>query len=203
MDRITSSLLKEFAGEFGFANEEQDTLFELFASYVCVRRNFHEDFDPIDISTAGGGDAGIDAVAIVVNGTLVEDIDHLREVIQHTSHLDVTFTFVQATTSSKFEGAKIGIFTYGVEDFFGENPKLLESKGIKEAYEMMACLYDNSVKFRGSNPLCRLFYVSTGVWNEDAPIVARRDSAIQNLKDTNLFRDVQIELIGAKEVQAL
>src|SRR5713226_5269154 len=70
MDRITESLLDEFSREHDIVALPQDKRFEHFASYVTVRRQYSETFDTEEIVTGAGGDIGIDAIAIIVNGSL-------------------------------------------------------------------------------------------------------------------------------------
>jgi hypothetical protein len=71
MDRITQSLLTEFSAEHSIETLPEDQRFEHFTGYVTVRRHYGETFDSGDIVVGnGGGDTGIDAIAIIVNGTL-------------------------------------------------------------------------------------------------------------------------------------
>ena len=46
MDLITQSLLDEFSTEQEITSLPEDTRFEHFASYVTVRRQYGETFDP-------------------------------------------------------------------------------------------------------------------------------------------------------------
>ena len=48
MDLITQSLLDEFSTEQEITSLPEDTRFEHFASYVTVRRQYGETFDPAD-----------------------------------------------------------------------------------------------------------------------------------------------------------
>ena len=45
-----------------------------------MRQQYRETFDTGEIATGGGNDTGIDAIAILVNGQLVSDIDELTDV---------------------------------------------------------------------------------------------------------------------------
>lgn len=125
MDRITSALLTEFSQDNGIQSLPEDTRFERFASYLVVSPHLADSFDTADIATGAGSDTGIDAIAIVVNGTLVTDQELVKELVETNGYLDVTFIFVQAERSSSFEGSKIGTFGYGVMDFFKENQPYL------------------------------------------------------------------------------
>src|SRR5689334_18785670 len=106
MDRITNALLEEFSRDHGIAGLPEDQRFERFASYLSVLPHLPESFDTADIATGSGGDTGIDAIGIVVNGTLVTDADLVGELADTNGYLDVTFVFVQAERSAAFEAAK-------------------------------------------------------------------------------------------------
>jgi hypothetical protein len=174
MDRITTALLNEFSTEHELGKLDESKRFEHFASFVAISRNYVETFDTDDVVVGNGGDAGIDAVAIIVNGTLVTEVDTVEELATHNNYLDVTFVFVQADRGSSFDGAKIGNFGFGVDDFFNAKPKLKRNDKVHAAAEIMAAIYDRSAKFVRGNPVCRLYYVTTGKWVADANLEARR-----------------------------
>ncbi|MFI5112871.1 MAG: hypothetical protein ACHP9S_08600, partial [Terriglobales bacterium] len=122
MDKITESLLQEFSTEHGITLLDQSKQFEHFASYLTVRGEHSESFDTQDIvvgddkQSSEGTDTGIDAIAVVVNGILISDVEELEEQLSTAGYLESTFVFVQAETTSGFDGAKIGTFGFGVSD---------------------------------------------------------------------------------------
>jgi hypothetical protein len=61
----------------------------------------------------------------------------------------------------------------------------------------------NGTKFRPGNPVCRLYYVTTGTWTADANLEARRVAVEEDLRSMQISRDVQFVCIGADGVQAL
>ncbi|MEP7153195.1 MAG: AIPR family protein [Nitrospira sp.] len=203
MDRITSALLAEFSQDNGIQSLPEDTRFERFASYLVVSPHLADSFDTADIATGAGSDTGIDAIAIVVNGTLVTDQELVKELVETNGYLDVTFIFVQAERSSSFEGSKIGTFGYGVMDFFKEKPTLPRNEQVAEAAAIMNAIYARSSKFTRGNPVCRLYYVTTGKWLGDANLVARRQTVLDDLTSTRLFREVDFTPLDADSVQRL
>jgi hypothetical protein len=160
-------------------------------------------FDRLKDVVVGNGDAGIDAIAIVVNGTLVTDLDAIDELAARNNYLDVTFVFVQASRSASFDGSRIGNLSFGVGDFFSPTPKLKRNEKIQAAAEIMAETYNRSGKFTRGNPICRLYYVTTGKWVGDANLEARRQAAIGDLKATGIFRDVDIVPVDADLIHRL
>lgn len=119
--------------------------FEHFASYVTVRRHHPESFDSEDIVT-GDGDTGIDGIAILANGLLVTDGETLVEQAGAAGYLDVTFIFVQAGRAAFFDSAKIGMFGFGIMDFFRDQPSLKRNPAVTAAAEIQTEIYKRSSK---------------------------------------------------------
>ncbi len=201
MDRITTGLLEEFSKEHGIEKLDEPKRFEHFVSYITIRREFSASFDTADIVVGDGNDTGIDAIACIVNGSLITDVDSLTDFAANAEVLEVTFFFVQADRGGSFEASKIGTFGYGVNDFFKQTPTLPRNASIIEAAKIMSAVYERSGKFKRGNPSCRLFYVTTGKWTAEAVPEARRVNNISDLKDTGLFRMVEFNCIGADIIQ--
>lgn len=202
MDRVTESFLAEFAEEHELEKLKQDQQFEHFAAFVTVRRHYNgETFDTDDIHIGGGGDLGIDAVAVLVNGSLVTDVESLEEHADISGHFDVTFVFVQANRGTSFEGKKISDFGFGVKDFFESKPKLVRNDEVAATTEIMEALYRAGTKFRPGNPACRLYYVTTGTWASEADLEARRKAVEDDLRAMQIFRDVEYHCYGAEQLQ--
>jgi len=117
--------------------------------------------------------------------------------------LDVTFVFIQAERSSNFDASKIGNFAFGVMDFFKDEPIMPRNQAVKDSAELMTAIYDRAQNFKHGNPACRLFYVTTGRWQGDANLEARRSQTETDLRATNLFRNVEFQCLGADGVQKL
>lgn len=203
MDRITAALLTEFVAERDLESLVEHEQFEHFAAYLVISPHLADTCDTADLATGSGNDTGIDAIAIVVNGTLVTDAEMIPELIDTNGYLDVMFIFVQAERSSSFEAAKIGTFGFGVADYFKDEPTLPRNEAISAAAEIMNAVYDNSSTFNRGNPICRMYYVTTGKWVADAALVARQQAVVDDLKETRLFRDVEFVPTDADAIQRL
>lgn len=201
MDRITKSLLDEFSTDAGIASLPEEERFEHFSSFLTVSRYNPETFDTGDVATGSGGDTGIDAIAMIVNGALVTDPELIEELASTNGYVDATFIFVQAERSPSFETSKIGQFGFGVSDFFKERPTLPRNERVRDAAEVMNAIYKRSARFKRGNPLCRLFYVTTGKWLGDRALDARRKAVEEDLAQLGLFRDVEFTCIGADGIQ--
>lgn len=117
MDRITESLLDEFCRDNALTHLTADGQFEHFAAYITISRNYPKSFNTSDVVVGDGDDTGIDAIAIIVNESLITDIEAFDELEHDSSSLEVTFIFVQADRGSSFDGQKMGNFAYGANDF--------------------------------------------------------------------------------------
>ena len=109
MDRITQAILSEFAQTHQITSLPEDQQFEHLAAFVTVRRHHARTFDTSDIVVGQEGGTGIDAVAIIVNGALVTDIDSVNELADRNGYIEASFVFVEADRGSSFESAKIGL----------------------------------------------------------------------------------------------
>lgn len=202
MDKITQSLLAEFAISHGVDKLPEDDQFEHFVAYITLRRHHARAFDTDDIVVGDGGDTSIDSIAIVVNGALVTDKDAIAELAERNGSLDVTFVFSQADRGSRFDSSKIGSFGFGVEDFFKDQPSLIRNARVQEAAEIWAAILARGNLIR-NKPVCRLYYATTGTWNADANNVARINGARAALDATQLFSSVDFLCHGANDLHKL
>jgi hypothetical protein len=199
MDKITKSLITELLETQEISSEGDSKDFEKLVNYSIVTNEYSKTFD-IDLLCVGdGNDTGIDGLAIIVNGQLIENIDEVDDLIKANNLLDVTYLFIQAKTSSNFDSGSINNFIFGVIDFFVETPKLVRNSDIKRFAEISDYIYDRAPKFR-ENPTLKLFYVTTGKWVDDINLLAVINNGINTLEQKNLFDSVSIQPLGAREI---
>lgn len=202
MDRITKKLLQDFlqAQEMQASDESSD--FELFCNYSVLSNEYNKTFDAKTITIGAGADTGIDGLAIIVNGHLVEDTDEVDHLLESNGFLDVTYLFIQTKTSSSFDTKEMHGFYFGVSDFFSEDPKLVRNDDIKKYSDLSDYILDNASDFK-DNPICKTFYITTGVLNEDQNISAVVSASKKELESYNLFEKVEPKVIGANELGKL
>ena len=143
----------------------------------------------------GGEDASIDGLAILINNTLVTDVDEAKDIIDKSDTLEVTFVFVQADRSEGFDGSKIGDFGFGVRDFFAEKPTLPRNDDLKRQAAISDLIIENSAKLK--RPSCFLYYWTAGRWQDDKNLVARRDGVVADLAALNIFQRIEVFCVGA------
>ena len=201
-DRILASYMTDFLAEQGLVGLSESEAFERFASFCIISRHHPDTFDVEQTCVGGRGDLGIDAAALIVNEHLVtsaEEVDYFKNALKR---LDVRFVFIQAKTTAHFETSDIAAFSLGVRRFFSRecpddiNPSLASLHSLKEY------IYDSSIDMDRS-PLCSLYYVTTGTWRADAPLVAAIDQVRTDLMATDLFGSVNFEPVDAESLKAL
>jgi hypothetical protein len=199
MDRITKSLIEELINIQGLESQEESKDFEKLVNYTVISNEYSRTFDLDFVTIGDGNDTGIDGLAIIVNGQLVEEKDEIDDLLEKNGTLEVTFIFIQAKTSSNFNSGDINTFLFGVKDFFKENPQLVRNDDVKKFAEISDYLYSKASKFK-LNPDLKLYYVTTGTWVGDTNILAVISSGVQELTSNNLFNDVKFQIYGAKEL---
>lgn len=203
MDRISKSHLDEFSKDAGLGALEESARFEHLAAFLCISRHYAASFSTFEVVTGAGTDTGIDAIATLVNGKLVTDSDEVKDFAETNGYVEASFIFVQAERSSSFDTAKIGKFGFGVTDFFAETPKLQRNKSVQDAARVMNAVFDFSSKFTRGKPTCRLYYMTTGKWQGDHNLEARRAAVVEDLGKLNIFGQVEFDLIDADRIQQL
>ena len=204
MDLVTQSLLSSFTSEESLEIGLDDpVLFEHFVNYCAVSNEYGDEFDVEDLHTGGGDDLGIDGIAIIVNGTLVSDSDEVDDLAVANKYLEVDLIFCQAKSGSSFSGSEISNFFFGVKDFFATKPTLPRNAAVAGKESLTKAIYTKSPLFKRGNPLIRLFYATTGKWQDDPKLVARIENEKEALLELNIFRGVEFIAVDARLLQRL
>lgn len=199
MDRITESLINELLENHEIKSEGESKDFEKLVNYTIISTEYNKTFDVETITVGEGGDTGLDGIAIIVNGQLIETTDEIDDLLDKNNFLEIEYVFTQSKTSSSFDSGDINVFLFGVQDFFSLKPKLVRNDDIKKLAEISNYLFLKAPKFR-ENPSLKLYYVTTGKWNEDINLKAVIENGIASLEQTNLFDKVKFIPYGAKEL---
>ncbi len=199
MDIITQSYLNDFLKTNEIEGEDLTRNFEDFCNYSIVSTHHQENFDIQDISV---GDAqGIDGIAILVNGDLVNSQEEVDDLISTNRYLDVTFIFTQVKTSSGFDAGNLLTFLTAVKDFFSSSPLLPQNELVREKSSLTKHIFKNSIRMTNGRPNCLLYFVTTGSWGAPPQLVGLIEKHRSELLDFNLFSSVLFYPIGASEIQ--
>lgn len=203
MDRITKQLVKELVKTQEVTTKNESEHFELFVNYSVVSDEHNRTFNLNDISIGSGHDTGIDGLAIIVNGSIINTSNEIDDFLERNGFLDVSYIFIQSKTSSSFDTSDIRTFVDGVKDFFREEPTLPRNNDIQNLADISNYILDHASSFK-ENPKCKLYYVTTGIYNEeDENINSVKTNAVKDLKEFNLFQTVDFKILGGSEIGKL
>lgn len=200
MDQITASCVKEFLTLHEIPEGTHATNFENFANFCIVSKEYNGLFDVEDVST-DEATQGIDGIGVIINGKLVDDVDEIDDLIESNRTLEVVFVLIQAKTSSKFQGSDIGNFTFAVKQFFADNTSFFPGPKMANFLSLKKRVYDRAPEMTKGNPICKMFYITTGKWTGEGNLQAVIDQNCQELESTNLFKEVLLEPCDANTIQ--
>lgn len=201
LNAILAALLKEFSESQELNDTPEFEQFEHFVNYSILSEVYGGDFNPVDVST-GNQEFGLDGVAIIVNGVMVEDIDEINDLADRNKFLEVDFVFTQAKTAAAFDSGDMLKTLFAVQDFFGALA-LLQGPVVKDRKDIKDYLYSRAALFRRAAPRLSIFYVSAGAWKGDPNLEAVIDQNLDKLRATGLFSDVRFTAVDAPRIQQL
>lgn len=199
MDRIVKNLVEDLLKSLELSSDGPEKDFEKFSNYCLISKEYNKYFDLDSTCTGAGDDTGIDGVAIIANGQLLENKEDIDFLLTSNNYLEASYIFVQSKTSSEFSSKEMNNFSFGVKDFFSEKPKLRRNRDIEDFADISNYLLSKASKFR-SNPKCKLYYVSNGIWTNDQNNTAIIESTRSELLSTNLFSEISFSAIDANEI---
>lgn len=202
MDRITKTLVEDFLSCLELKPGDLSSDFEKFVNYTIISKEYTKTFDVDTVTVASGNDTGIDGIGIIVNGHLIDYVDEIDDLLEKNGYLEATYIFIQSKTSSGFNGSDINNFAFGVKDFFAEQPGLVRNEDITKCVEISDYLLGKASYFR-ENPICKLYFVTTGSWSEDQNHIAVIENAKRELKAFNIFEHISFFPFGANEIGKL
>jgi hypothetical protein len=203
VDRILEGLNGQFRTERDLGNPKPDELFEAFCAFSILRSIYEDEFDPEEFRTGGGGDLAIDAAAVLINGDLLIDASDVAAAVDDARTADVHFIIIQAKTSSSFDGKVITDLADNLSALFDyQEHKYPLSQELINLQKCIEIVYRDIGKLKQS-PQLTIFYATSGRVTDDAYLQSKLGSAITRLDDSNLFRGVDFQLVGARELRDL
>jgi cold shock CspA family protein len=202
MDRIVESFVKDFKEEHGHTEKDITKLFEYFVNY-CVISKIDSDRSTLEkVNVGGKGNPGIDGLAIIVNGHVVNSIEEVEYFYKILKRLEVEFVFVQSKSSEKYDMGEINNFLFTVRNFFGQDEKVSFADEVLNLKELKDYIFSNSIKMDKS-PICKLYFATTGKWMNDVNLTAAIESGLRDLKDMGIFSSVMFYPIDAEKIKSL
>jgi hypothetical protein len=203
VDRILQGLNDQFRIEHDLGNLKDDELFESFCAFCVFRSIYEDELDPEEFRTGGGGDLAIDAAAVLINGDLLIDASDVQSALEECRVADVHFILVQAKTSSSFDGKVITDLADNLITLYGPSASTYPlSPELVNFHKCIEHVYEDISKLR-QLPRLTMHYTTSGRVTGDDYLEQKRQSALARLDDTNLFRSVDFQLLGARELRDL
>lgn len=192
MEIIIESYLKRFVEEFELDVKKKEINFEKFCHFSVLKNELSyfddEDLDQVSI----GENKGIDGICFSIDGNMITDISEIKDIRTAKRNFNVTLYFFQAKTSSKFEDNQIANFCDTVIDFLSEHPQYTltpEAKDYHDIYLEVLKLLSFVKSFN-----CKLFYCTTGTWNNDTSCATTISIKQQKLNKIGIFKNEIVEI---------
>ena len=193
---------KKFKEAYNLVKDSEDQVFEKFVNYSELLQHqpdvFSSDLEFLDLVCVGGGnDAGLDGVAIKVNGFFIKSQEEIDEFLK-TGSIDIEFIFIQSKNKKNFESECISSFINGVRAFFDNESQYPFNDNVLFWRNLKDYLYEEDVilQWKGS-PMVRCYYVTLG---DLRPHIEHEDLIRQFKKDMmDICDNVPFIFQGAKE----
>ncbi|RZJ98819.1 MAG: hypothetical protein EOO46_23985, partial [Flavobacterium sp.] len=190
MDSITRSFLNDFVENKSISHLDYSKQFEYFVNFCVINKEYDSISFDEKLCSTGNSTQGIDGIGIIVNNKLCNSVSEIQQLIELNRMLTVTFVIIQAKTSSKFEGSQIESLFRWTKTFFSISPDLFATEEMRNFIDMKEFIYANSRFMRERNPICSIYYCTTGKWNDDANLLSSIASNKKELEDLSLFDKV-------------
>ena len=93
MDRILKQLLADFLISEELKSADVGTDFEMFAIYSVISHEYSRSFEVDAVNVGAGDDTGIDGIAIILNGKIIETIEEIDFFLSNNNSLDALVIF--------------------------------------------------------------------------------------------------------------
>ncbi|WP_283602856.1 hypothetical protein [Serratia proteamaculans] len=201
-DDILKSFLTDFSTQNNYEELPEDEQFERFVNFNIVSKLYPRDLEVEDLATGGTNDLAIDGAAIIVNGRIITNEEEIEFLRNKNGTLDVTFALIQSKNSPKFKGDQILNFITGVKILFDQNPSIPENEQIKKIRKLKEIIYQHSIDF-DEPPALKLYFVTTGEWNEPEAIVGKVNRELKEIDERGLFKNTaDIEFYDAERLKS-
>ena len=201
-DLVLEGFVNNFAEARGLSSHPDDEVFEAFVASSVLRKYHQSDITGMedDILVGGGGDGGLDAVVILVNGRPISTEEGIEFLSSSHGRLDVEFVFIQSKTSSGFSASDIGNFVFGVEQYFSavsnSDANITFKSEIHQKVQLTRSIYGQVIKMQDS-PKCFLYYVTAGEWTGATDPKGRLEYGHDRLASLNLFSEIRVMPVDA------
>lgn len=204
---IINARLNKFRDSYGLTSLADGDAFERFVNNAILRSHqpdaFTADSDLLEkVCVGGGGDNGIDGLAIKLNGLLVKSIAEIEDIVDKFKKASIEFIFIQSKYKNKFEASELNTFIAGVRNFLNNSPLIALNEKSAELYKLKEYLMsDDVVYYWESNPSVRLYYVAMGKWQNTPQHIALAEQAKKDIQTLNVYDNVEVHFIDSSHLK--
>ena len=197
MNPVVQAQLKAFTDANSSASLSDTEFFEVFSIYSISNGLLTDSIDPFRAHLQGA-EFGLDGVALIVQGELCTNTDEVSDALSTGKNHSVEFCLYQSKTSENSDYGDMSKFFDAAFEFFAGD-FLKPSEQLTDFIEAKDMVYESTLK---RNPALQLFYVTTGTGLASDQIQKLIDANQSRFADLNIFSDVKLNLIGARDLQA-
>jgi len=160
---VIKSQLKKFIQKFSLEEKSEEEAFEYFVNYNILHEHDYRAFQGSTellsfVSVGQSNDMGIDGIAIKINGALLEQAEHLDDLLQ-SRRINVEFIFIQSKFQLRFDIGSYQKFLTGVAAFLSDKQLQPTNNKIKTFLELKKRILSDERLDWENNPTFRLYYV--------------------------------------------
>ena len=194
---ILAKCIEAFKKDYSIQERREDVSFEHFANYCVISKFCQEAYqeDPTFydcVHTGNGGDYGIDGMLILINDLPITEKDQLKDF--QAKKWRVHFVFIQSKVSTNFDSGDMLKTGLGVQDILKFDTTRSNDK-LSKYISIVKTIYDGAEKFE-CNPLCSVFFVTTGIWANDPNLLnvkAKVEDGIKHLQLTGCTELIPVD----------
>lgn len=201
MHVVLKSYIDNLRDNFQYDGMDESKYFELFSNYCLVSKYYVGRFDPASITT-NENDAGIDGIAIIIDGELVENKENAALAFDNKrKNISVDIIINQVKSGEKFIKSEISNFSTGVMDFFSENPKIPHGSYLKDCHDIFYdVIVKNLDKVLNNMPNLKAYYCTSGNYAASAELEGVLEFLKSSLEEKDYFYEVSVLPIGRREL---
>jgi hypothetical protein len=178
----------------------KDHLFEI-VSMISILNDANVMFDvnliQEEMLTDGGGDIGIDCMAVFLNDTPINEVENLKDIAYVKSGQVIKIFILQSKFSSKWETAVWEKLLVHLPDFFNPDLELKHvNEKIKEKHELISVIWNN-IKF-DADVQVNIVYSTLG--NANHIENDKNFRSVKNKLESNLLQNRTIKAVNTFEI---
>ena len=204
MNLTISGLLQDFKTSHNLDTQLSETdAFEYFCAYLTMESIAENTPSTSHTVVGSDGQHAVDAIGIIVNGSLIENEDEIDTFISANNYLDVDFVFLQCKTSENFELTALSSLGEFASNFIQDKKCDTDNAKVAAIREIKNKIYKQSRYFKKRNPRVHIHYATTGIKPTDRYFSKKIENLKSEFSSDSNTSDCYVHLVGAKEIQGL